>query len=302
MFEQKCIYLQKIFRAMKKLFLLVSLTLLFASCSTSEYIKVARNFSSQHDSLAVLVLRPDNILYTNHKSYDDLKGLEDMSPKDREALLKSKSQFLSQYNDTLINCIFVDNLIGELAKTNLDVYTIEHLDEYNKCREGKRFMVEIHQLEFDEYYDVVHDTYSEIKKNRMDGNDTLIYNKDTYINAFASNIWLDCYCPYGDTMSLLYATDRITDYHEGWFAKDHYGEIIYYSENDELTIDHIDVFLKIVAKKYANYLYDHILNGYVENVYPEVVTYPKDMSLHYDFNTKNIELVGENERFVEIKR
>ena len=103
-------------------------------------------------------------------------------------------------------------------------------------------------------------------------------------------------------MSLLYATDRITDYHEGWFAKDHYGEIIYYSENDELTIDHIDVFLKIVAKKYANYLYDHILNGYVENVYPEVVTYPKDMSLHYDFNTKNIELVGENERFVEIKR
>ncbi len=292
----------KIFRAMKKLFLLISLILLFASCSTSEYLKVARNFNSQNDSLAVLVLRPDNIIYTNHKSYDDLKGLDDMSPKDREALLKSKSQFLSQYNDTLINRIFVDNLIGELAKTNLDVYTIEYLDEYNKCRAGNRFMVEIHQLEFDEYYDVVHDTYTEIRKNRTDGNDTLIYNKDTYINAFASNIWVDCYCPYGDTMSLLYATDRIIDYHEGWFAKDYNGEIIYYSENDELTVGHIDIFLRNVAKKYANYLYDHILNSYVKNVHPEVVTYPKDMSLHYDFTTKYTELVGEKERFVEIKR
>lgn len=285
---------------MKKFLILLSISVLFVtSCITKEYVKSARSFYNDNDSLAVLVLRPDRILYTNHKVYDSL-SLDTMSKAHVNEFLIKNSLFLKNLNDTIINKVFVDKFIRVLAQTNLKVYTSEFVDEFEKNDENMRYVIDLRKLEFDEFIDVVTDEYMTVKNNLQGGKDTTIFIHDTYLNYFAGNIWLDYYSPYSDSMSVLYANNKISDSHNGMFTKDYYGDVIYYEDNYELTNDHIIIFLDLIAGHYANYMYNHILNEHLRVHESQSLNIPDSLSVYYELSNGKIKLVDKQSRFIKL--
>lgn len=286
---------------MKKMLILLSIVVLaVTSCATEEYVKSARNFYDNNDSLAVLVLRPDKILYTNHKVYDSLL-LDTLSQAQISDFLIDNSIFLKNLDDTIINEVFVDKFIRVLAQTNLKVYTSDFFDEFEKNNSDNQYVIDLRKLEFDEYIDVVTDEYMTVKHNLMGGKDTVLFVHDTYLNYFAGNIWLDYHSPYSDTTSVLYANNRISDSHYGMFTKDYYGDVVYYEDNLELTPGNIITFLDLIAGHYANYVYNHILNDYMRANEKEVMNFSDSLSVYFELSNGKIKLVDQQSRFINMR-
>ena len=293
----------------RHIILLISIIVAFVTTSCSPaYVTAVRNFNKTNKAVAVMILRPQNIYYSNYKNYDDIKGLDTMNVDKKDALLKNKSDFLSHLDNKVINSLFVNNLIAELCRSNLDVYTVEYQKDFDNINNKDKFVIDMRQLEFDEYYDVVHDKYADVTVN-IDVNDnskyvtdTILYNKDNYLNAFSANMWLYYYNPYADTSSFLFATNNVTDYHDGYYYKDYNGDVLYYEDNLDLTYENVEEFLQVVARRYAGYVYDYIINDYINKNYPESVTYPKNLTLHYNIHNGKISLVDKNQRLIEIAK
>ena len=273
--------------------LFVVLTLVLVSCSP-EYVKTVKNYARQNDSTALLLIKPNNIYFKNFKLYDD-STLAQLPPQKVDSALKAKSNFLSWIDKDIIHRIFIDKLLLTLSETNLRVYTEDYVEEFEKNNVENKYIVDIQQLEFDEYYDKVVDLYKHLVDNygRID---TIIYTDDNYLNAFSANMWVEFHYPHADTLTKLFANNYITDYHEGYYyAMD--GEIIHDEERIALTDDNIIEFLDIIAVRYANYIYDLVMNDYVTKR-NSIHTEDAGKTLHYDFHTGRVTLVDESYRFV----
>ncbi|MDR2084265.1 MAG: hypothetical protein LBP67_04655 [Bacteroidales bacterium] len=276
---------------MKKIIYLAVFSFISLTSCAPAYFKDAKHFvKTNGDNLAVMFVSPgNNIVYTNHKPLE-IKGFDTLSVSEKEIVLKENSDFLSQLDNSNVYELFINKFLVYFTKTGLNVYTQEFEEEFNKNE--NKLIIDIAQVEFDEYYDMVRDEKEYFGK---------LYHNETYINAFAINIWID-YIKNNNT-KLLFATNRITDYHLGWFETGYYeGDIYYYEDNIEMKFEHIEYFLDHVAKRYAEYLYDYIMTDYVYQMQTISNTnVPDSITLHHSSGNNRIFIIGDDYKFIEIE-
>ncbi|MDL2240931.1 hypothetical protein LJC69_04835, partial [Bacteroidales bacterium OttesenSCG-928-K22] len=231
----------------------------------------------------------NNIVYTNHKTVE-IPGIDTLSENEKAIALKRNSEYLNQLNDVSVYEMFVNKFLTNLAKTKLNIYTPEFENEFYKNE--KRLIVDMAKIEFDEYYDMVRDEKTYFGK---------LYYNETYINAFAINVWFDFI--QDENTKLLYATNRITDYHKGWFVEGYFeDEIYYYEDNTALRYEHIEYFLDVVAQRYAEYMYDYIMTDYVyKKQRISETNVPDSITLHYNKKKDRIFIADDDYKFIEIE-
>lgn len=270
-----------------KFFLFCCIGMIVHSCMPA-FLKPAKQFVLNSDSIAVMVIPADNILYTNIKT-DLIEGYDSLSAEQKLVAMKEQSLLLSQLTDSIIYVSFVNKYIYYLTQTSLKVYTQEYdyLFESNK----KKSVVKLAQIECEEYFDKVRD-------EDVINDAYLVYN-DAYVNAFAFNLWVECTSPYNDTATVLFANNRITDKHYGWFEQDWNGNVLYYENNVELDLQRVENFLNKLAERYANYTFDYLLNNYINSTMatPEI---PDSSSLHFDIQSGKFYYVDDNYKFIKL--
>ena len=275
---------------MKKIIYLAIAALISLSSCAPAYFKDAKYFvNTKGDKLAVMFVSPsDNIIYTNHKS-PEIAGFDTLSDDAKNEALKKNSLFLSKLNNSTVYELFVNKFLKSFAGLGLDVYTKEFENEFNKNQ--NKLTIDLSQIEFDEYFDMVKDEKTYFGKH---------YYNDTYINAFAINVWID-YIKQ-DNRKLLFASNRITDYHKGWFETGYYeNDIYYYEDNIAMDFEHLEYFLDVVARRYAEYMYDYILTDYVSEKQAALQKPLPNATLHFNSKKNKIYTVEDNYKFVEIK-
>ncbi|MGI6719264.1 MAG: hypothetical protein ACOX4D_09075 [Bacteroidales bacterium] len=265
---------------MKKINLLVAIiiSLLLTSC-TPTYIKVARQFVNNDNNLAVMVYptEVEDIIY-KYVNTQEIPGYDTMSVDNKLKSEISYSKFLKEISPNIVFDLFVNTYIETLSKTGLNVYTPEFAEEFNK--NSNRTIVKLTQLQFDEYI--------EKKTDEALFFDSIIYYNDVFLNAFAISLWLDMRYPATSDAKILFASDKITDYHNGEFYYDFYSrEILYEEDNMDMSPADIKYFIKKMAENYAYYTYDYLLTNYVKNnIVEDVDKLPEDRNLHLDQKTK----------------
>ena len=78
--------------------------------------------------------------------------------------------------------------------------------------------------------------------------------------------------------------------------------MVYYEDNIDLTYEDVEQFIQIIAKKYAEYIYDRILNDYLNINHSELLTYPDKYILHYGINDGYITLINKSKCFIPVDK
>ncbi|MDD4141938.1 MAG: hypothetical protein PHR20_03965 [Bacteroidales bacterium] len=276
---------------MKKILCALGISMLLFTACSPQYMKIAKHYvQTGGDTLAIMIYPPatGNIMYTNYKT-DEIDGFDSMTEEEQTKAMKGNSLFLKDLSDDVIYDLFVNRFIRHLASTNVLVYTPEYMDEYMKHQ--NKVYANMAQIELEEYYDVMTDERVIFDKK---------YVHDTYVDAFAVNLWVGV--PKDGIEKVLYACNRVTDYHKGWFYAGYYEDDVMYEEsNINLDLEYVERFITLIADRYAEYLYAYFMTDYVRrhDASPVSEQLPDTLSLHYSFNGKMIYTADETYRFVQ---
>ncbi len=277
------------------LFVAIIFSFLITSC-TPTYIKVARQFVSKDNDLAVMVYPPEieNIIY-KYVNTQEIPGYDTMSAKNKALSEIEYSEFLKEIQPSVIYDLFVNTYIETLSETSVNVYTPEFAEEFN--RNNNRTIIKLTQLQFDEYIEKTTDEALFY--------DSIVYYNDVFLDAFAISLWVDMQNPATANPQILFASDKITDYHDGSFYYDFYSrDILYEEDNMDMSPADIKYFIKKMAENYAYYTYDYLLTNYVKsNITEEENKLPEKRNLHLDQRTKFVYFYDDPEEwgFIELK-
>jgi len=236
----------------KKLFFYLFFAVFFISCSPVKHI--ARQFISSNHPINILLLKPDYVFKKNFKIDTDT-----LPEEIKDSVGISQSLLLRKVNDNTVIDLLFSGLTDELRNRKLKIYTEENMNEFMKLDSGA-FIFNIVQSELDEYSTPY--TVSQVY-------DTLTYYKNFELNAVSINIWYEAsQLNTQDKITLLYSSDSINDDIEGHFKKLFLSnEIKYIYKRKEISTD--DLYNKIadIATTDAGYIYDYILNKYLNEKY-----------------------------------
>jgi len=154
----------------------------------------------------------------------------------------------------------------------------------------RAYQVTVVQLEIEE----------DIFPYRAEGvfDDTMAYYEDFDLNRVSVNNWYEI-SKLNDPEApnhLLYASHYITDNLQGRFVKNVFtGEVKFNYDYDPVTVEKIYEFAAGLGEKYAEYVFDYLLNEYIYRHAPD--DKKPGVYYHYDHRLKNLYPAGDD-RFI----
>jgi len=256
------------------------------SCSVER--KLANDFLYLKDSLAVLIIPPDQVFKSNLKTWE-IENLEDLEDWEQEETLFENSQFLKEVNDSIFFNRYFTSLQDELRTFGINVYFQDEIVEFMSV-ETVAYQVAVVQLELEE--DIFPYRAEEIF------NDTMAYYEDFYLNAITLNNWYEI-TKLNDPLAvnnLLFTSDYLMDDLEGRFVSNIFtGEVTFKSDLTPIDVDKIYEFSEMLGEKYAGYVFDYILNEYI---YRNIGNNQRPRTyFHYDPRNKAL-YAAEEDRFI----
>ncbi len=248
--------------------------------------ELAKSFTAVENPIDLVVTPPDFIFKFNHKG-EKIPGFDTMSAARQDSALWSSSVYMQNVNDS----IFLENYMNSFL-SELKVYGFKvHLnDTANAALNSKPqvYRLGVTQVQLDEYLYPLQDEDSFL--------DT-VYYKHFDLNAVDLSCWFEIakMANWPHNKTVLYSTRTAYDTFDGRFFNDPLtGTVRYKYSIDTLDMQDVYDLATFMGRKHAGYLYDLILNAYVDIQLPE--GYQSEDYYHYDPRRKSLSPAGD-ERF-----
>lgn len=200
--------------------------------------KIGKDFINNAHNISLLILEPDIILKSNIKD-----TLSDSI---------SNTDLLTNFNETVINKIYMEELKNQLASFHLNIFTSSKIDTFFTLP-PPAYLFNIAQIEIEEFF------YPFKEKLTTD---SLIYTQEFLLNAFNLNTWFE----FSELNSekkpeLLFSNFYIKDDINGDFKVNLFtNDVTYVYNRKNLTSEDIEILIRYAGKTNANYIFNHLLN------------------------------------------
>ncbi len=233
--------------------------LAFSSCSLER--KLAKEFVENNDSIAVLLFPPDFLFKTNLKTWS-AGDIDELDPMEQEARLLDSSKFLKNTSDTIFIGRYMNALQAGLVKFGIYTYDDGEIIEFMSL-ESSAFQVSVAQLELEEGI---------FEYRAEEVFDTTLYYEDFYLDQVSINSWFEI-SKLNDQFgvnNVLYASDFVTEGLEGRFTSNIFtGEVRFKYNIFPLETEDIYTLAAISGERYAEYIFDYLMNRYIFMNFPE---------------------------------
>ena len=278
--------------SIKKSLLIVILVLpliaLMVACSP-EY-PLAKAYVKQNPKGSILLMRPDFVYKSNLMRFD----LSDrMSETEKDSVAFYRSNFVQYVSDSAFLEGYINNFVDRLLAGGFDVYAQDFADSFMNAG-SKAYIVNLAQLQLEESRDTTYEATGE-------SNDEGYVVQDIIINTVRLNSWIEVTelnADSGKLKKLFYASSLA---HDGVSSKLNIiggGQLRFAYVVDSLNMNDIYDLAYKSGKKYGDYLYDYLMNEYIQKSLPPWV--PPGHNLHYDLDKRRIK-PSRGEGFQEIK-
>ncbi|MFW5663885.1 MAG: hypothetical protein ACOCYD_02495 [bacterium] len=248
-----------------RLLILAGFLLTISSCMPGRH--TARSFIDKKEQIAIMITPPANtFLYYYPDSYtfdtdSQAKG-EDIE----------SSHFLKDIDVERATQIFTEALLDGLKKYDIKVFSQEQFDQF-LAHEGDRYIFAMAQTEMVES-DRQHTDKALI--------DTTLYRQDFLLRTVERNTWFEfSQVDKQDEdagMKVLYSTFFTADHVDGRFRyRGLTGEVFYEYSSHLISLEDIYSLNHFAGTKNARYIFDFLLNRYVEQNAQPFLSQPVNM-------------------------
>lgn len=248
--------------------------------------EMAKSFTAAENPLELVITPPEFVYKFNHKG-EKIPGFDSMPAGRQDSALWNSSLYMQFVSDSIILENYMNSFISELKVYGFKVHLNDTANETLKSK-PQVYRLGVTQVQLDEYLYPLQDEDSFL--------DT-VYYKHFDLNAVDLSCWFEIakIANWPRNRTLLYSTRTAYDTFDGRFFNDPLtGTVRYRYSIDTLHIQDIYDLASFMGRKHAGYLYDLILNAYVDIHLPE--GYESEDYYHYDPRKRSLSPAGE-ERF-----
>lgn len=260
----------------------VSIAFSFSACTPER--RVANKFIKTENTIPVLIIEPDYLFKTNHKTQYTLKNWDNLSKRKKDSLEISTSKFLKDLDSKTILVNFNKQLFQTLEKyPHLELYNSSQMDEFlQKGTNG--YIFNFNQVQVEEYISLYRDsTYYNGRK----------YIQEFDRDAITVNFWVEITATNkpDSKMKVAFTSVHTFDKISGYFSFDLFtGKVNYNYTLDELRLHKIYDMLNYAARKNGRLIFNYILNNYISE---KLVPKPNQETF-FHYNPKNKKLIRVN--------
>jgi len=270
----------------KYLFLAIIISVVISACNVER--DLARDFLQKKDSISVMLIQPDFVFKSNLKAYE-IEGFKTLSIFEQDSALFESSLFLQEVDDTLLIGRYFSALNARLRRFGISTFSDDQLPEFLGLN-TPAFQVSLTQIELEE------DVYPYRAEEVFF--DTVVFYEDFVLNTVNMNSWFEI-SKLNDPQAvnnLLYASHYVMDELEGRFVNNLFTNDVKFKYNlFPMEVEDIYTLAAIMGEKYADYIFDYLLNAYIFSNFPEN-TRPRSY-LHYNLEYNNFAPAGDD-RFI----
>ena len=202
-----------------------------------------------------------------------------------------ESNLLKDFDEEELTDIFVESLFAHLKRYPLRVFRPEQFDKFLSAP-GERFIFTIAQTEIIEYDEVMTDRALI---------DTTLYRQDFLLRNIARNTWFEFVKVDDQTeengMQVLYSNFFTGDFVDGRFRyRGLSGEVTYHYSSILVGPNDIIELNRFAGQRNARYIFEHLLNRYVQKNASTVFASPA--YFRYNVNTNSLSRGDTQSRFI----
>lgn len=206
----------------------------------------------KEDNLHVLVIPPSGLLKYYYSSDPMADTTDTLQPDPID-----DARFIAELNDTAFVNYFMRSLNFYLQQLRINVYGPENIDAFFKI-DTVAYMFSVAQLELIEFAD------QHIEVTMLD---TTLYRVAKPRTNLEKSTWFEFseLNNHDRRMEVLYSMQRTSDYYDGMFHYDwRSGEVTYRYTPYYLEEPDLYDLAYFSGKKNARYIFDHLMNLYVQ--------------------------------------
>ncbi|MCX6272023.1 MAG: hypothetical protein NTU44_12540 [Bacteroidetes bacterium] len=243
-----------------KVGLIMMSLLLSLSCSPQK--RLAREAVDNFKPPAVLLLFPDFIFKTNSKT-PDISGYASLSNDQKDSVKYFNSKFIRFTEDSTLLRIYYSSMCEELKNLGFKVLKENKLDSFLTLKEPA-VVLSMVQAELEETADTA------LESEVFD--DSLYYSRQFILNVVRLNSWfeLNRLNTPGDSIKVLFSSFFVGDQVDGNFRRHPLiMDVNFKYRYMEIRLDDVYGLADFSGKKNAGYLFDLLLNNYINTRYPD---------------------------------
>jgi len=252
--------------------------------------KLAKSYINSRPDISIMIL-PVNYVFKENLKTGDAGIKKGMPERMKDSLLMAKSLFLKDISDSVFLETFINSMITEFEKLGFTVNTQASLDSF-LFLQSPAYILNIGQILLEEHY-VKHEDSEDI------GNMT--YYKSIDLNAITFNFWFELshLNDSEEDSHLFFADETIHDVIDGFFVENLIsGNVKYKYHISELDTSVIYRYCKEYGERYADYIFDHLMNQYIKEHWENRQRYPYYMRYNRSNNTLD---PAREERLIEME-
>lgn len=251
--------------------LITTALLLFSSCSPER--RLAKSFVRNRGPVSVLLLAPD-FSYKYSYKVPDVEKFDSLDAVVQDSLLFFNSALIQHLDDSAVFSNYMSGLSAGLKSYGFSVYSSSMADDFvNSVDEA--LILNLAQLQFEEFFDSISDEVSFGEEE--------LYNYELFITGLNINSWFELsgINHYDTSTRILYTSQTITDYFDGGFRYFPFsGEVKYSYTLDSLKTSDVYRVLKDIGFQYSGYLYDYLMNDYIQKNLPPGISAEQTYTLN----------------------
>lgn len=263
-------------KSSKYLALLISVIIL-ASCSTER--RIANRYLKNNKPGNVLLLAPDFLYKNSYKIPPEVENFETLPQVVKDSITFYNSDLVQYVDDSTYINLFIGSMERGLTYFGYDVHRSSLDEEFFNNENEPALIINLVQAQLEEFLEVIkEEAYFDPDSADM---------VSIYITALNLNNWIELtrFNLTDEKPELLFNTQTIYDDFQGNFR--YYpmsGNLEYYYTVDSLRVDQIYLAADKLGLKYAQWLFDYIVNDHVRRNLPEGTK--QDRFFSYDFQNR----------------
>lgn len=261
------------------LMVIAALSLFLSSCTTDR--QLAKQFVFEESRPEVILIKPETIYLVSYKDTEqDTTNLETWQI---DSIRYSESKHLKNIDIEKFQRVFFEGFHTQFEAFDFKVYEGMDISKVLENDSTRPLVIKFPQMELEEYLL----PYSDVSyfKGRK-------FFKNFELEAVDLNAWISLGRRSVVGSELYFVDDSITDVVDGVYFHDKTsGKVKYKFKYHELSLDNIYHFAADMGKNYAQYIFDHFLNRYVD--VNRNKTYKRTYQYHYDPRNEKLMLIDE---------
>ncbi|MGM0567388.1 MAG: hypothetical protein ACQESX_11560 [Bacteroidota bacterium] len=237
---------------LQSLLLPVLALVLFSSCSVER--RLAREFVDQQDRPPVILKEPPQFYLVSYKETEqDTSGLKTWQV---DSIRYHESEIVQYVNPDSAQKFFFNAFEKQLEKLDFTVYKGNEIAELISNDTLQPLVMRFPQMELEEFTKpYAHEEFIRGKK----------YYKNFDLDAVNLNSWLQLSRRGVEGSEFYFISDSITDVVDGHFyITERTGKVKFRYKYYDVKTDDIYSFMQDMGRNYAQYVFDHYLNRFVD--------------------------------------